>query len=114
MFAFAFGLTSHTQRSLLPLNFNSYTSTTKEHRVDRYADPRATGVLLLALWLTVALRSGALPSCTEILRRSYLSMAIWVLGSGAPVQEALASPERAAAHTAARRQAELNSPGDAG
>ena len=52
----------------------------------------------MALWLTVALRSGALPSCTEILRTSYLSMAIWVLGSGAPVQEALASPERAAAH----------------
>ena len=47
--------------------------------------------------LASALRGGALPSCTEI--SLYGNP-----GSGAPVDEALASPERAAA--LARRQAE--------
>ena len=47
--------------------------------------------------LAFALRGGALPSCTEI----YL---YGNPGSGDPVDEALASPERAAA--LARRQAE--------
>ena len=47
--------------------------------------------------LASALRGGALPSCTEIELDGNP-------GSGAPVREALASPERAAA--LARRQAE--------
>ena len=47
--------------------------------------------------LASALRGGALPACTEIVLHDNL-------GSDAPVHEALASPERAAA--LARRQAE--------
>ena len=47
--------------------------------------------------LASALRGGALPSCTKIHLGGNP-------GSGAPVKEALASPERAAA--LARRQAE--------